>query len=423
MTISRYRILGRLGSRGGSGVVYEAEDAELGRLVAIKLLGSESAESLEALDRFKREALSAAALGHPHICAVYDVGIHEGQPYIVMERMSGQTLREAMAGKPLAIDRVLALGEQIADALDAAHRAGIVHGDLKPAKLFLTQRGEVKLLGFGVARLLPGRSGTPPAGDVRGDLFSLGVVLYEMMTGRLPLEGASTPEQFAAILQDTPAPPSRFNRAVPADLDRIMLESLEKDPRLRYQSAATLRANLRRLRRDGFASGEGLRGEAPPSESALPWARPRLAIFLALAVILGWSALRLMSRASVVASLAVLPLVNAGDPALAALGEGIVEGIINKLSRVPRLKVTARSIAFRFRGRESEPMKVGQELKVDAVLTGRVVPEGDSARIDLELVEVRSGVLLWGERYVVRPASAKAVEEEIARRIIARLGL
>lgn len=465
-SISRYRLLSRLGA-GGMGVVYEALDHELGRRVAIKLLAAEMAGNPMALDRFKREARAASALSHPHICTVYDIGIHEGQPYLVMERMSGQTLRQAIAGTPLPIDRALALGEQIADGLDAAHRAGIVHRDLKPTNLFVTVGGQAKILDFGMAKLLTRANDAPRAAnaaedhlteagtavgtvaymspeqargeqvDPRSDVFSLGVVLYEMMTGRLPFQGASAAERFKAILSDTPDPPSRFNPAVPADLDRIVLESLEKDPSQRHQSAATLRAKLQRLRLDGSVPAQAAPAGAPPSGSVAPRPRSRLARTLGIAAIAAavvagglWLGRKWSTPgpagggAPSVSSLAVLPLANTGgDARLDYLGEGIAEGVISRLAQLPRLKVMARSTAFRFKGREAEPVPVGRELKVDAVLTGRVVPQADTARIELELVEVKSGALLWGERYVVRPAAAVAVEEEIAGRITARLRL
>ncbi|HLF55647.1 MAG TPA: protein kinase, partial [Thermoanaerobaculia bacterium] len=304
--VSRYRIVSKLGG-GGMGVVYEAEDTELGRHVAIKFLPEQTAKSPDALERFKREARAASALNHPHICTVHDVGVHDGQPYLVMERLSGQTLRHAIGERGMAVDRVIALGEQIADALATAHRAGIVHRDLKPANLFVTERGDAKVLDFGLAKMSSPQTSGPVTGDAptvagdflteagttlgtvaymspeqargrevdeRSDLFSLGVVLYEMATGRLPFEGGNTAELFASILRTDPVPPTRWNPEVAAPLEAIVLKALEKDPALRYQSAAELRGDLRRLIRD--ASREhpaspreegGIASKPPPTPS------------------------------------------------------------------------------------------------------------------------------------------------------------
>jgi serine/threonine protein kinase len=262
---SHYRIVAMIGG-GGMGVVYEAEDVRLGRHVAVKFLPEALADSAEALDRFSREARAASALNHPHICTVYDIGEEQGRPFLVMELMRGRTLKEQIAGKALPLGSVLALGGQVADALEAAHHQGITHRDIKPANIFVTEHGEAKLLDFGLAKRSAGGAGagadddrtasrvdevTAPGttlgtvsymspeqtrGEAVGpqsDLFSLGAVLYEMATGVLPFRGQSATEIIDAILHGEPVPPVRLNPDVPAELERVIAKALEKDPALR----------------------------------------------------------------------------------------------------------------------------------------------------------------------------------------------
>jgi serine/threonine-protein kinase len=434
------------------GEVYRATDTRLKRDVAVKVLSSRLTAEPSAKQRFEREAHTASALNDPHICTIYDVGEHEGQQFLVMELLEGQTLKQYIDGQALAAAQVLKLGTQIAGALQTAHGKGIIHRDLKPANIFVTVGGEIKVLDFGLAKLLPRTDqdatlslalteplavlGTLPYAapeqlrgedtDARTDIWGLGTVLYEMATSQRPFSEELAPRLTDAILHQPPTPPRALSVALPTELERIILKCLEKDPENRYQSAKELVVDLRRL-------------STPTSQSAgsSSAAKPRVwrrvvrpmtyatAGVLALAAVLvatnpgGWRE-RLLSRAASlrIQSLAVLPLANLShDPEQEYFADGMTEALIANLAQIRALHVISRTSVMHYKGSNESLPQIARDLNVDAVIEGTVQRSGDRVQVTAQLIQGQTDVHLWAKTYDRNFQDILVMQSELARAI------
>ena len=474
--IAHYKVLNRIG-RGGMGEVFLAQDTRLGRKVALKLLRKDFTRNEERLRRFRQEAQAASALNHPNILTIHEIGQDDSLQFMATEYVEGETLRQHISRARMTLGHTLEVAVQVASALAAAHQAGIIHRDIKPENIMLRTDGYVKVLDFGLVKLVESKAvetaaptmpkvETEPglvmgtvsymspeqarglAVDARTDIWSLGVMIYEMVTGRQPFEGETASDVMSLILQKEPLPLAHWWPEVPSELERVVKKALRSDKEERYQTIKDLLIDLRTLRKQLEVEAE-IGRSAPPmggrpatnNQSAAAttqypssaeyivtgikrhkWAAGLALAALAIALAAATYYYSLRSGRATINSMAVLPFANASaDPDTEYVSDGITESLINSLSQLPNLRMIARTSAQRYKGRDVDPQTVASELGVQAVLTGRVVRRGDSLSISVELVDARDNRHIWGEQYNRRLADILAVQQEIAREIAERL--
>ncbi len=448
-TVSHYRILGKLGG-GGMGVVYEAEDLKLGRHVALKFIPENLVGDPKSLERFGREARAASLLNHPNICTIHGIEDNGGHPFIVMEKLEGESLKQCISGKAVDTEKLLDVSIQVADALAASHAKGIVHRDIKPANIFLCPSGQVKVLDFGLAKLLhnvgtdsdhalaadnsltavgviPGTAVymSPEQArseeiDFRSDLFSFGVVMYEMSTGKKPFSGKNSLMTLDAVLHDRPVPPGELNPKVPVELEGIIGKAMEKDRKERYQSATQMKANLQQLKRE-HESGQVKSGLHPSKlrVASKTFGRPgssrwqlwlllgTLALLVTVLAAVGayWFQHRSVASLEQQNAIAVLPLQNMnGDFAVDYLRFALADELTSVLTYSRSLEVRPSSATRKYVELDLDPRKVGQQLRVGRLLTGHFMRQGEQLTVTLEAIDVASDRLLW-EANVTAPVN------------------